>query len=172
MRAVAAPLTRLTATVVVLAGVSACAREDEAGMRARLAAWVALGETRHFAAQAGCAAGLFGLVDTGMKAAMPVAGSVPGMLRALQRHGRAALDDAGQPPDAALVALVDADRVTGYAVRRAALEARACMDDATEGALRAALTSDAAVLAFDGDSGTAMLLDRDTGVMVATMGAR
>ena len=156
---------------VALAVLAGCAREDETGMRARLAAWFHLGETRYFASDAGCAAGVFRLIDDRVKAAMPLAGSAPEMLRLLDRHGRAALDGAHQPPDAVLVALANADRETGYAMRRAALEARACMDAATEGALRAALESSRAGLAWDADSGTVVLIDRARGLILAAMGA-
>jgi len=166
----AAPRARVALAGVALAVLAGCERADEAGMRARLEAWFAIGETRYFAARSDCAAGMFALVDDGVGAAMPVTGSVPQMRRTLARGGVAALDDPGQAPDAALVALANADRATGYALRRAALEGRACMDAAAEGAFRDALTAPAAMLAWDGASGTVMVLDRDAGLLLAAMG--
>lgn len=165
------PLTRIALAGAALAVLASCVREDEPGMRARLEAWFSLGETRYFAAEVGCAAGLFGLVDDSVGAAMPVTASVAEMLRVLDRRGRAALDDPAQPPDAALVALANADRATGMAMRRAALEARECLSDGAQETLRTGLTSAAALLAWDAESGTVIVIDVPRGVLVAVMGA-
>jgi len=148
------------------------AREEEGALRARLAQWFMLGETLAFSARAGCAAGTFRLVDTHLKSGLTVETGVPGLLRALSKHGVAALDDPGQAPDEAMVALANADRAAGMTIRRTALEARECMTGATESAFRYALDNPASVLAYDSANGALMLLDPDTGIMVVTMGAR
>lgn len=167
-----APVTRLALAGAALGLVAGCAREDEAGMRARLAQWFALGETVAFAARGDCAAGVFRLRGDAIGAALPVARSVAGMLRTLDRRGRAALDDRAQPPDAALVEIANADRATGTAMRRAALEARECMDADTRVGFHAGLTAQGAMLAHDRESGTVMVIDRDAGRIFALMGAR
>ncbi len=166
------PLTsRLALAGAALAVLTGCAREDEAAMRERLDRWFSLGETLSFAAELDCAAGLFRLVDDSLAASLPVVGSVGEMLFTLPREGVAALDDPEQAPDAALVDLVNADRPMGMAMRRAGLEARACMDEATEGAFRTALLSPGALLVYETESGMVALMDRENRLVVAAMGA-
>lgn len=65
-----APVTRLALAGAALGLVAGCAREDEAGMRARLAQWFALGETVAFAARGDCAAGVFRLRGDAIGAAL------------------------------------------------------------------------------------------------------
>lgn len=151
--------------------VAACAREDEAAMRARVERWFSLGPTLAFAARGDCAAGAYRLASAEIKSAMPVAGSVEEMLLVLDREGRAALDYAEQAPDKALVELANAERATGMKMRRIGLEARACMDADTEGGFRAALLRPGAVIAFDRESGTVMVMDTEAGRLFAVMGA-
>ncbi|GAB4301503.1 MAG: hypothetical protein Kow0058_16390 [Roseovarius sp.] len=170
-RATVARMTVPAAAAALLA-VAGCAREDEAGMRARLTQWFALGPTQTFAARADCAVGIFALVDESIGAALPVVDSVPQMLRMIDRQGRAALDDPQLAPDAAMVEIVNSRRGTGYALRRAALEARLCMDAPVRAAFRAALTSPAAMLAYDSESGTLMMIDRAGRRVLAAMGAQ
>lgn len=172
MSPVPVSVSQLALAGAALAALTACARDDEAAMRARLSAWFSLGETVSFAARADCAVGVFALRGDNVGAALPVTGSVAEMLVALGRRGRAALDDPDQPPDAALVALANAERATGYALRRAALEARACMGAGAGAAFHAGLTAPAAMLAWDGQSGTVIVVDRAGGRLIAAMGAK
>ena len=117
------------AALILLMGLAGCAREDEAAQRARLAAWVSLGETVSFEAQAGCAVGVYALVTDEVKSALPLTDSVPAMRRAIADRGAAAVRLPGQGADRVLVAMANHHRETGMAMRRAALEARACMDE-------------------------------------------
>lgn len=165
-------VSQLALAAIAVAMLAACARDDEAAMRARLGQWFSLGGTVSFAARWDCAAGVFVLRSDSIGAAMPVTGSVAEMLATLTRQGRAALDDPAQAPDAALVDLANAERATGYALRRAALEARACMDADAGAAFHAGLTAPAAMLAFDRSSGTVIVIDRGAGRLVAAMGAK
>ena len=160
-----------TGPLLAMIALAACARDDEAAMRARLAHWFALGETQVFTTRSDCAAGVFALVDGSVGAAMPVADSVPEMLRLLGLEGRAALDEPDEAPDGALVALANAERARGMAMRRAGLEARACMDEAAQAAFHAALVSPEVLLAYDAQTGTLMLIDRENRVLFAAMGA-
>ena len=82
-----------------------------------------------------------------------------------------ALDMRGVSPDEGLVAVVDRDRPLGMSMRRAALEGRLCMSPATEDAFLRALQNRRAVLAWDSASGTLVLLDPDSGLLVVAMGA-
>ncbi|WP_422029454.1 hypothetical protein [Roseovarius sp.] len=165
-----AAITQFALAGVVLALLTACVREDEAAMRARLEQWFALGETAYFQARGDCVAGVFRLAGPDVGAAMPVTGSVPEMLWALPRQGRAALRADGMAPDAALVELANEARPTGMAMRRAGLEARSCMDDGAEGAFRRALLSPDALLAYDSESGTVMVMDTRRDLLFAAMG--
>ena len=150
---------------------AACGREDEAALRDRLSQWFSLGETVGFSATQDCAAGAFRLVDPSIKSQMPVASGVEAMLVQLDRAGHVALDDPAQSPDRGMVATVNAQRHTGMQMRRAALEARACMDDTITTAFRHALDEPRAVLAYDSDTGSVMILDPVTGLLIVAMGA-
>jgi hypothetical protein len=156
--------------VVVLTG--ACARDDEAAMRARLSAWFGLGETLAFYARSDCAVAVFRLSHGGIGASVPVGTSVPEMLRALPGRAAAAVDDPDLAPDAAMVEIANAERPTGMAMRRASLEARACMDDRVESAFRRVLLNPRAILAYDPRERAVMLLDRESGLLFVAMGAK
>lgn len=151
---------------------AACVREDEAALRDRLNQWFSLGDTVGFDSTQACAAGAFRLVDPSIKAPMPVAFGVGAMRVQLEQAGRVALDDSAQSPDRGMVAMVNLQRHTGMQMRRAALEGRACMDDTVISAFRHALDEPRAVLAFDQDTGSLMILDPVTGLLVVAMGAR
>lgn len=158
------------ACLVALVLVSACQREDEAAQRAWLGAWFSLGETLSFAAQRGCASGLYAVVSEQVKSALPVTRDVAQMRREIAGRGAAALDLPGQTADAAMVAMVNHHRETGMAMRRAGLGARACMDDRSESVFRHALDDDRTVLGWDGTRGALMLLMPGEGLLVVAMG--
>lgn len=154
-----------------LALAGACTREDEEELRTRLAQWFSIAETIDFQAGRDCAAAAFRLTAADVKAQLPLAASPRAMIQQLERHGRAALDMRGVSPDEGLVAVVDRDRPLGMSMRRAALEGRLCMSPATEDAFLRALQNRRAVLAWDSVSGTLVLLDPDSGLLVVAMGA-
>ncbi len=157
--------------VAVIAVLAGCVREDEDALRTRLEQWFTLGDTQSFATGSDCAVGIYQLRGDTIGAAMPVAQSVPQMLRILPRKDVAALDDPEQAPDAALVEAVNSQRSTGMAMRRAALEARMCMDDLMEAEFRLALTTPSSVLAFDPGHDAIMLLNPVRGVLIVAIGA-
>ncbi|WP_152495975.1 hypothetical protein [Roseovarius sp. THAF8] len=150
----------------------ACARDDEASMRARLSPWFALGETLAFSSRARCAAAAFRLVSADIGAAVPVERNVPDMLRALPRRGVAALDDPDMTPDAAMVDAVNTQRTFGMQMRRAGLEARPCMDGKVGVEFRRLLMRPDTVLAYETTDGTLMLMDRANRVLVVAAGER
>ena len=156
------------AALTLLAG---CMREDETALRDRLDRWFALGETLHFKARKECVAASFRLVQWQFKAPIPVEQAAPQALRSLSRGGVVALDNTSLAPDAALLDFVNTDRTIGMGMRRAALEGRQCMDDDTVSAFRYALDSPRAVLAYDAENATLMLLDPHTGLLVVARGA-
>ena len=157
--------------LAVIALVSACARDAEAAQRARLGAWFALGETVEFAATMQCAVGLYRVTDGRIKAAMPVVGSASEMARTLAARGQAAWIAQGLAPDGAMVAMANFDRPIGMAMRRAGLEARACMGPLSESAFHHMLGQPGAVLEWEAETGALVLMDPAAGLLIVAMGA-
>jgi hypothetical protein len=62
------------------------------------------------------------------------------------------------------------DRPTGMAMRRAGLEARACMDGQAESAFRHALEDRRTVLAWDSARGALVMLMPAEGLLIVAMG--
>lgn len=153
-----------------LAALAACARDSEAAQRERLAGWVSLGQTLSFEARRGCAVGVYAVVTGAVKSALPLTASPPEMRRALDARGAAALALPGQGGDAALLAMINHDRATGMAMRRAALEARACMDAVAEGRFRAALERPGTVVGWDWQARALLLLRPEDGWLMLVSG--
>lgn len=160
------PLAGLAAIVLI----GGCQREDEAAQRVWLGQWFSLGETRAFEARRDCVVGLYDLVTGQVKSALAVTDSVAGMQREIARRGAAALDMQGQGADMAMVAMANHDRSTGMAMRRAGLEARGCMTEASESAFRHALDDSDTVLAWDEARGALILMARRAGYLVVVQG--
>ena len=139
-------------------------------MRRALGASFALGETVSYRARLGCAAGVFRLAGTDIRAAMPVLRAPARVAPALVAQGRAALDDPRLTPDRAMVRLANLDRALGMRIRRAGLEGRPCMDEATESAFRHVLTQPAAILAYDAALGAVILMHPGHRLLVVAMG--
>ena len=158
------------AFLAALSLVAACARDEEAAQRAWLGEWFALGETVSFNATRRCAVGLYRVVTPEVKSALPLTRDVATMHREIAARGAAALDDPGQAGDAALVAMANHDRETGMAMRRAGLEARACMDARSESVFRHALDDGQTVLGWDGARRALILMMPGEGVLVVAMG--
>ncbi len=158
----------------LLAGASVlmgCARDDEASMRDRLSAWFILGDTLAFASERGCAAGAFLVKDDTPASGLPVERDLGAMLRSLPRFGVAAVDDPALSPDEAMRQAANTDRPVGMAMRRAALEARDCMQGDLGAEFRRLLTRSEAVLAYHSEERAVMMLDRPNRVLVVAMGA-
>jgi hypothetical protein len=156
--------------MLVLALLSACARDQEAAQRAWLGQWFALGETLSFAATRGCAVGLYRVVTPEVKSALPVTRDVARMRREIAARGAAALDMPGLDADAVLAAMTDHDRETGMAMRRAGLEARACMDARSESVFRHALDGGRTVLGWDAARRALFLMMPGEGLLIVAMG--
>lgn len=153
------------------AGVSACDRADEATLRATAGQWFALGETMGFDTRADCAAAAFRLVDVQIGSGMPVVNSVPRAVRLLAQRGAVAVDNPDQPPDATMFEFAETERFLGFKLRGIALEARLCMDEWTTSAFGLALVNPRAIVAYDQSTQMMMLMDPDTMILVAAMGA-
>ncbi len=165
-------LIRIAGLGIGFALVAGCAREEEMVLRDRLENWFSIGETVSFNATRTCAAAAFKLVDLQVKSMVPLVDSTPQVLVALSQRGLVAINNPALAPDAALAELVNADRPTGMKMRRAALEGRMCMDQATESAFRYALDNPLSMLAYDDNTVSLMLLDPRTGLLVVAMGGQ
>ncbi|MET4101261.1 hypothetical protein ABIE58_000678 [Roseovarius sp. MBR-78] len=155
------------ALVVLVAG---CVRDREAVQREWLGQWFALGDTLFFNATRGCAVGLYAVVTPDVKSALPVTRDVVQMQREIVARGAAALDWRGQAADAGLVAMANHHRETGMAMRRAGLEARACMDARSEGVFRHGLDDARTVLGWDAARRALILMLPGEGLLVVAMG--
>jgi len=151
--------------------VAGCGPEDESAMRERLGQYFSLRDTVAYEARRPCVAGVFHLADDRIKAPMPVAHGVGEMLALLAREDLALLKDRRHSPDAAFVTVMNAERARGMQMRRAGLEARACMDATIETTFRHALDGVGNMVAYDVKSGLLMLVDRDTRLLVVARGA-
>jgi hypothetical protein len=152
--------------------VAGCGPEDEPAMRDRLGQYFSLRDTVAYEAGRPCVAGVFHLADDRIKAPMPVAHGVDEMLALLAREDLALLQLRGRSPDAAFVAVMNVERATGMQMRRAGLEARACMDAIIETAFRHALDGVGNMVAYDVKSGLLMLVDRRNRLLVVARGAQ
>ena len=167
----AAHLRNAMSMLVLMALVTACARDEEVAQRDRLEQWFSLGETVEFKAERDCAAGVYQVKSGRVKAAMPLTDNVGEMGRVLAARGVVAMTRAGQSSDQSMVALANFDRAVGMQMRRAGLEARSCIGEITESAFRHAIVTTGATVAYDKQSGAWMLLEPRSGLLVVAMGA-
>jgi len=154
-----------------LVALGACQRADEEDLRARVETWLPVGETVSFSSTRGCAAAVYRLVDTQLKSAVRVAGDVPFAARMLSEGRVVAIDAPGLSPDAALLALIDADLGIGMRLRISGLEARACMDEGVEDAFFRALGKPGAVVILDPDERIVALMDRSERLLIVAIGS-
>lgn len=161
---------RLYIGLVALFLVAACDRSDEDKMRARVAGWFQLGETLAFSARTECAVGAFRLVDDMIGSGLLLESSVPQMLVMLGARPAVAVEHPELSPDQAMMDAANTKRDTGMAMRRAALEARPCMDDRFVVAFRQVLEKPGAILAYDAQEKAVMLVDRQKRLLIVVMG--
>lgn len=155
----------------MLAVLASCDRYSESEMRDRVARFLPVTQTLSFKAKLDCSAGAFRLKDASIGAEVSVATGLIGMLTMLNRRSIVALDDPQVSPDRAMVDAANFDRATGMAMRRAILEARACMDDQLSTEFGRLLSTPGAVLAFDREKTSVMIIDHDNLVVVVARGA-
>ena len=165
------PRSRLIAGAMAVIMLTGCEREDENVLRDRLAGWFSIGETLSFHATRGCAVGAYRLINMHVSSRMQVVSGVPQVPSVLKQRGAVAVNDPRQAPDDSLIELANSNRSWGMGMRRVALEGRQCMNAETESAFRYALDNPGAIMAYDAEHATFILLDPQTGVLVAVMGS-
>ncbi|MBZ8118978.1 hypothetical protein KUD11_09995 [Roseovarius sp. LXJ103] len=158
----------LAASAAMVLG--ACQRAEEGELRAQVEGWLSVGETVSFASTRACAAAAYRLVDTQLKSAVRVVGDVPSAARMLAEGRVVAIDAPGLTPDAALLALIDADLGLGMRLRISGLEARACMDAGVEDAFFRALSKPGAVVILDPRERIVALVDREARLLIVAIG--
>ena len=150
---------------------SGCALDEEAALRARLAAWVELGETYFFQSSMGCTAAVFHTgespritslvdrarsLDTGMKmldAGRPVVFAV-----------------AGKSPNALTEAIMSRDLPQGLGVLNSGLAGVACMSDLVKSIYYQAIRNPESKLVFVPETGAMLVLDRQAMALIYVRG--
>jgi len=129
------------------------------------------GDSLYFKSKSTCTAAVYSLRSGAVKSALPVAGNVDEALARLEARGVLGMAHPEGTPDEAFIAVMNADRAIGVGLQNAAVGARACMDDATQGILNQLLKTRGAVLAFDPETGLVAIMDPGAGLVVLAGGA-
>ena len=150
---------------------SGCAQMQEADARAVLERWFWLGENSYFKSTRDCTAALYELRGEEVKSTLTLEGRVGAALAGLERRGVMALSHPEGTPDEAFVEVMNQDRPVGVALQDAAFSARACMDEAAEGAFHQLLSSRGAVLVFDREAALVAVMDPQARLVLLAGGA-
>lgn len=147
--------------LALLAGLTACARNDEDGLRATLNQWFFLGDLEYFKSKTRCTAAVYRLRVVETRRSLPVQTSVADAKAAFSTTGLSAFQIEGFSPNDLTDALLLKGRGTmGKQVLAAAAQAVPCFEGTSaETKLRKALTRSGGVLAYDTGSEGAMVLD-------------
>ena len=157
--------------ILLLVVVTACAQMGEAEARAVLARWFVPGDSLYFKSKSTCTAAVYSLRSGAVKSTLPVAGNVDEALERMRARGVLGMAHPDGTPDEAFIAVMNADRAIGVGLQNAAVGARACMDDATQGIFNQLLKTKGAVLAFDPETGLVAVMDPGAGLVVLAGGA-
>ncbi len=145
----------------VLTGLSACARDDEAVLRARLNQWFVIGDLVYFKSHRTCTAAVFKLRLAQPRRDLAVQRTERDAKEAFRSATVAAFQIEGYAPhDLADALLLTGDGSFGKQVLAAAAQAVPCLERSNaEARLRTALTRKGATLAYDRESEGMMVLD-------------
>ena len=157
--------------LAVVAVLTACAQMGEAEARAVLARWFVPGDNLYFKSKSTCTAAVYSLRSGAVKSTLPVAGNVDEALERMRARGVLGMAHPDGTPDEAFIAVMNADRAIGVGLQNAAVGARACMDDATQGIFNQLLKTKGAVLAFNPETGLVAIMDPGAGLVVLAGGA-
>lgn len=128
-----------------------CARNDKDELQARLSQWFDIVDARYFQSRMRCTAAVFRVESTDPKPSLAVQRDPDNARRAFDMGRIAAVQLNGRTPsDLTEAMLMNRDGRFGKQVLAAAAQSLPCLEDtAAEGALRAALTQEGALLAYD-----------------------
>ncbi len=163
------PRARLA--LAALLGLAACFGPGEEEVRAEVSRWFVVGEPQYFKSTMNCTAAALPLRQLEPRAALQLQDDIPRALHWLEQDGVMALRLEGRTPDQAFIDVMNAKRSVGVHVQSAALNGKQCMDAATEGAFRAALTNPQAIFVWDRAKGAVVLMDPDQELVFWASGA-
>ena len=146
---------------IAVAGLTACARDDEAGLHDRLSTWFFIDETRFFRSKARCTAAMFSLSSIDPRPGLTVQSTPNRAKAAFDRGEVSALRMAGYSPNDLTDALLLTGRGTmGKEALAAGAQAVPCFKGTeAQGMLRDALTTAGATMAFDQGTDGLIILD-------------
>lgn len=156
--------------LVVLGGVGACSKDQEADVRALLTRYFSLGETVYFEAKLECTAAMFKVQTDDIKSAARVNSDAGAALFEYKRSGIMALADPTKTPDEGFLELMNTDRVIGVAMQGASILAKNCMDEATISGFFYAMSNPSASMIFLRDGGAMAVLDPATRLVIYARG--
>lgn len=152
---------RVVSLLALVVGVSACARNDEDGLRATLNQWFFLGDLQYFKSKTRCTAAIYRLRVIETRRSLPIQGTVNDAKAAFSERGLSAFQMPGFSPNDLTDALLLKGRGTmGKQVLGSAAQAVPCFEGTSaESKLRRALTRKGATLIYDRKSEGLMVLD-------------
>jgi len=145
----------------VTLAVTACARDGEASVRARLDQWFFVTKTLYFKSQTRCTAAMFRVKADRPRPSLPVQTSPDAAKAALRARGVSALRIEGYSPhDMTDALLLSGEGTFGKQALHAGALAAPCLEGTETGALfYEALTRPGAVLAYEAENEGVMILD-------------
>ncbi|MCP5037335.1 MAG: hypothetical protein GY945_07015 [Rhodobacteraceae bacterium] len=173
-RALARKFYDLRAFPVLFLGLTilaACARHDQDEVRVLLSRWFSLGDTVYFSSQQSCTAAVFEIRSEQVKSALRLETEMTRALRTLEKTGVLTLSIEGKSPDQIFIDVTNADRSLGMGVQEAAILSRDCMDEATEGAFHAALSSVTSLFVWHEEEASLVIFDRQQKRVLLVSGA-
>ena len=148
------------AALLALSGLTGCAMDREAKVRALLGAWVELGSTTWFRSTMDCTAAVFRTETPNPAPEVQQVRSVRQGLMLLGHDITVGFGIGGLSPTQISEKVMQADLPKGLGVLSAGLAARGCMDEATERSYLSALGSEHALLIFVPSRNVLAVLDR------------
>jgi len=152
-----ASLILATLAILVLSG---CVLDKEAAVRAQLADWVLLGETRYFHSTGECTAGVFATGATQITSGVKRVQGVDRGLGLIRQGVAVAFDVTGMAPVDVYRALDSADHSTALGILVSGLAARDCYGQDMQDGFANVLNTAGVVLVFDPENKATALFDR------------
>jgi|GEM_PF-2917639 len=144
---------------VALAGMTGCAMDAEAKVRADVDRWVDIGATLYFDSRMSCTAGVFSLSSDEVKSTAVHAVTIREGLSILRRGETAKFQSNTLSPNDISAQVNSMDMSVGNGMIASGLAARDCLSDAWKDAYQAALVTQGATLIFQREDNTLVLVD-------------
>jgi hypothetical protein len=145
---------------LALTGLTGCAMDKEAEVRAHAGDWVSLGETSYFNSTMHCTAGVFKVEGVRITSLITKARSVATGMTLLKSDMAVAFDIKGQSPNTVSEQIMTKDLPQGIGVLSSGIAGKNCMSKPVKDAYLRALLDRSSVLMFDPDGNVMAVLDR------------